>query len=61
MNSRGVRVHQDLEKRKGWTKLGRTGQDPRGPRSLEWGECETRPQEEVFGKDVVKREHRGHC
>ena len=33
------------EKRKGWTKLGKTGRHPSGPGSLELGECETSPQE----------------
>lgn len=39
----------------GWTKL-RAAQDPRGPGSLEEGECETRPgKQEDFGKTVKRQ------
>lgn len=62
MKNREGGVHQALEKRKGWTKLGKIGQNPTGLGSLKSGKCETSPKEvSAFGKDVVKRGHRSCC
>lgn len=62
MSSGGERVHQALEKREGWTKLGRTGWNPEALGAWSRVNVKQGPRKrEAFGKDVVKSGHRSCC